>query len=43
MTEKSPRDSNALRRITPYIVLWLPNVLCAAFAIWQHQKAKFRG
>lgn len=29
--------------ITPYIVLWLPNVLCAAFAIWQHQKAKFRG
>lgn len=29
--------------ITPYIVLWLPNVLCAIFAIWQHQKAKFRG
>ncbi len=29
--------------ITPYIVLWLPNVLCSAFAIWQHQKAKFRG
>lgn len=29
--------------ITPFIVLWLPNVLCAAFAIWQHQKAKFRG
>ncbi len=29
--------------ITPYIVLWLPNVLCIAFAIWQHQKAKFRG
>ncbi len=29
--------------ITPYIVLWIPNVLCAAFAIWQHQKAKFRG
>lgn len=29
--------------MTPYIVLWLPNVLCAAFAIWQHQKAKFRG
>lgn len=29
--------------ITPYIVLWLPNVLCAAFAIWQHQKAKYRG
>ena len=29
--------------ITPYIVLWLPNVLCVAFAIWQHQKAKFRG
>ncbi len=29
--------------ITPYIVLWLPNILCAAYAIWQHQKAKFRG
>lgn len=29
--------------ITPYIVLWLPNVICIAFAIWQHQKAKFRG
>lgn len=29
--------------ITPYIVLWIPNVLCTAFAIWQHQKAKFRG
>lgn len=29
--------------ITPYIVLWLPNILCTAFAIWQHQKAKFRG
>ncbi len=29
--------------ITPYIVLWIPNILCAAFAIWQHQKAKFRG
>lgn len=29
--------------ITPYIVLWLPNILCAAFAIWQHGKAKFRG
>ena len=29
--------------ITPYIVLWVPNVLCAAFAIWQHQKAKYRG
>ena len=29
--------------ITPYIVLWLPNIICAAFAIWQHQKAKFRG
>ena len=29
--------------ITPYIVLWIPNVLCAAFAIWQHAKAKFRG
>lgn len=29
--------------ITPYIVLWLPNILCAIFAIWQHKKAKFRG
>lgn len=29
--------------ITPYIVLWLPNIICAAFAIWQHGKAKFRG
>ncbi len=29
--------------VTPYIVLWLPNVLCAAFAVWQHAKAKFRG
>lgn len=29
--------------VTPYIVLWLPNVLCIAYAIWQHQKAKFRG
>ncbi len=29
--------------ITPYIVLWLPNVLGIAFAIWQHAKAKYRG
>ena len=29
--------------IAPYIILWLPNVLCAAIAIWQHQKAKYRG
>ena len=29
--------------LTPYIVLWLPNVVCAAFALWQHQKAKYRG
>lgn len=29
--------------VAPYIILWLPNVLCAAFAIWQHQKAKYRG
>ena len=29
--------------ITPYIVLWIPNVLCIAYAVWQHQKAKFRG
>ncbi len=28
---------------TPYIVLWLPNVLCLAFAIWQHRKALYRG
>ena len=29
--------------ITPYILLWLPNVLGIAFAIWQHAKAKYRG
>lgn len=29
--------------ITPYIVLWLPNIICAAFALWQHRKATFRG
>lgn len=29
--------------ITPYIVLWLPNVICAGYAIWQHAKAKYRG
>lgn len=29
--------------ITPYIVLWLPNIACAVFAFWQHQKAKYRG
>ena len=29
--------------ITPYIVLWLPNVICLAFALWQHQRAKYRG
>lgn len=29
--------------ITPYIVLWIPNVLGIAFAIWQHAKAKYRG
>ncbi len=28
---------------TPYIVLWLPNILCFAYALWQHQKAKYRG
>ncbi len=28
---------------TPYIVLWLPNILCIAFAIWQHRKALYRG
>lgn len=29
--------------ITPYIVLWIPNILGIAFAIWQHAKAKYRG
>lgn len=29
--------------ITPYIVLWLPNVIGIAFAIWQHRRAKYRG
>ncbi|MBR5889499.1 MAG: LptF/LptG family permease [Akkermansia sp.] len=29
--------------ITPYVVLWIPNVITIGFAIWQHQKAKFRG
>lgn len=29
--------------LTPYIVLWIPNVITIGFAIWQHQKAKFRG
>lgn len=29
--------------ITPYVVLWLPNVVGMAFAIWQHQRAKYRG
>lgn len=29
--------------LTPYIVLWLPNVLCMAFALWQHHKALYRG
>lgn len=29
--------------ITPYIALWIPNVITIGFAIWQHQKAKFRG
>lgn len=27
----------------PYIILWLPNILGVAFAVWQHQKAKYRG
>lgn len=35
--------SRKVSGITPYIVLWLPNILCIAFAIWQHNKAKFRG
>ncbi len=29
--------------LAPYILLWLPNVLGVAFAVWQHQRAKFRG
>lgn len=29
--------------ITPYIVLWLPNVLCGGYAIWLHSRAKYRG
>ena len=29
--------------ITPYIVLWIPNVLCAVYAFWQHARAKYRG
>ncbi len=29
--------------MTPYIVLWLPNILCVAFALWQHHKALYRG
>lgn len=27
----------------PYIILWLPNVVCLAFAVWQHRKALYRG
>lgn len=29
--------------IAPYIILWLPNVICLGFAIWQHHKALYRG
>lgn len=29
--------------IGPYIILWLPNVICFAFALWQHHKALYRG
>lgn len=29
--------------ITPYIVLWLPNLLCGGYAIWLHSRAKYRG
>ena len=29
--------------ITPYIVLWLPNIICLIFALWQHRKALYRG
>ena len=28
---------------TPYIILWIPNVLCLIFALWQHRKALYRG
>lgn len=29
--------------IAPYIILWIPNVLCLLFALWQHRKALYRG
>ena len=29
--------------LLPCIILWIPNILGIAFAVWQHQKAKFRG
>ena len=29
--------------IAPYIILWLPNIICALFALWQHRKAMYRG
>lgn len=35
--------SRKMPGITPYILLWLPNVLCALYAIWLHQRAKYRG
>ena len=35
--------SRKIPGVTPYIVLWLPNILCLVFAIWQHRKALYRG
>ena len=35
--------SRKVSGITPYIILWLPNIICAAFALWQHRKALYRG
>lgn len=35
--------SRKIPGVTPYIMLWLPNVLCLAFALWQHRKALYRG
>ncbi len=35
--------SRKLTGIAPYIILWLPNVVCLAFALWQHRKALYRG
>jgi len=29
--------------IAPYIILWLPNIIGVIFAIWLHNRAKYRG